>query len=213
MPRPSRKLDVQLLAAGRELYPETGCAGLSVRKVAERAGANLGMFHYHFGSKDAFVRELLQSLYERMFAALEVAASTTSEPVEALRASVEVIARFGRDHRRLLRRLILDAMSGETVPLEFVRENLPRHVGVVLRLIEEGQRRGVLRPMPIAQAIGFLAGAVAAPILFGATVVEAGYVPDAITAQFEAEVLSDEALRERIGLALYALAQPGGAAP
>jgi AcrR family transcriptional regulator len=211
MPRPSRNVDALLLAAGCELYPETGCAGLSVRKVAERAGVNLGMFHYHFGTKDAFVRELLQSLYERMFAALEVAAGS-SEPVEALRASVEVIARFGRDNRRLLRRLILDAMSGEAAPLAFVRTNLPRHVGLVLRLIDEGQRRGELRPMPLSQAIGFLAGAVAAPILFGATVVEAGYAPSPIGARFEAEVLSDEALLQRIDLALYALTVPSGAA-
>jgi AcrR family transcriptional regulator len=33
------------------LLPQTGCAGLSVRKVAERAGINLGMFHYHFKSR------------------------------------------------------------------------------------------------------------------------------------------------------------------
>jgi AcrR family transcriptional regulator len=210
MPRPSRNVDAQLLAAGRALYPETGCTGLSVRKVAERAGVNLGMFHYHFGSKDAFVRTLLQSLYDGMFADLQLAAGSAG-PVDALRASVGVIARFGRDHRRLLRRLILDAMSGEAPALDFVRSNLPRHFAVVLRLIDEGQRSGALRPMPRAQAIAFLAGAVAAPILFGATVVESGFAPMPISERFEPDVLSDEALSQRIDLALGALAMPTGA--
>ena len=62
MSRPSRNVDALLLRAGRELYPETGAAGLSIRKVAERAGVNLGMFHYHFRTKEAFVRQLLQAL-------------------------------------------------------------------------------------------------------------------------------------------------------
>ena len=64
MPRPSRNLDRALLAAGRELFPARGCAGLSVREVADAAGVNLGMFHYHFKSREAFLRALLQSVYE-----------------------------------------------------------------------------------------------------------------------------------------------------
>ena len=38
MPRPSRNVDVLLLRAGREMFPSAGVRGLSVRKVAERAG-------------------------------------------------------------------------------------------------------------------------------------------------------------------------------
>ena len=61
-PRPSRNLDRALLAAGRELFPSRGCPGLTVREVAEAAGVNLGMFHYHFKSREAFLRALLQSV-------------------------------------------------------------------------------------------------------------------------------------------------------
>ena len=64
MPRPSQNVDQLLIDAGLELLPETGCAGLSVRKLTEHAGVNLGMFHYHFRNKDNFVRTLLQRTYE-----------------------------------------------------------------------------------------------------------------------------------------------------
>ena len=37
-PRPSRNLDRALLAAGQELFPSRGCAGLTVREVADAAG-------------------------------------------------------------------------------------------------------------------------------------------------------------------------------
>src|SRR5512140_2245985 len=156
MPRPSRNVDERLLAAGRELYPDAGAAGLSIRRIAERAEANLGMFHYHFRTKDQFVRRLLQSMYDEMFASLELAASAGT-PVAALRGALNVLGRFGRDNGRLLRRLIADALANEPLALEFLRTNMPRHVGVVLGLIVAGQKAGALRPMAPPQALAFLA--------------------------------------------------------
>jgi len=197
---------MQLLAAGRDLYPGTGAAALSVRKVAERAGVNLGMFHYHFGSKEAFVRALLQSLYESMFADLQVATSAASDPVSGLRAALKVIARFARDNRVLLRRLLVDAAAGEAPAVEFLAANFPRHFAVVVGLVVAAQRSGRLKPLPIAQAVTFVAGAVASPILLGSAIVESGLAPQQLAERFADEVLSDHALDERIDLALSALA-------
>lgn len=206
MARPSRNVDAQLLKAGRELYPETGAAGLSVRKIAERAGANLGMFHYHFGSKEQFVRQLLQTLYDEMFAGLELAASAGT-PREALRAALNLLGRFGRDNGKLLRRLIADALVGDAVALEFLRANMPRHVRVVVGLIAAGQQAGQLRPMPLPQAVAFLAGSVAAPILIGGAIAERALVPG-VTANLAAVIASDAAIAERVDCALAGLAPP-----
>jgi AcrR family transcriptional regulator len=211
MPRPSRNVDVRLLAAGRELYPSTGAAGLTVRKVAEKAKANAAMFHYHFGTKDAFVRALLQELYEPMFAELQTASAAQPDPVLALRSALRVIARFARNHRVLLRRLIADAARNEAPAVDFVRANFPRHAGLIAGLILAGQRAGRFRDVAIAQAVTFVAGAVAAPILVGSAVVEAGLAPPALAQTFEADVLSDAALDERVDLALAGLA--AGAKP
>jgi AcrR family transcriptional regulator len=207
MPRPSRNVDVRLLAAGRELYPETGAAGLSVRKLAGRAGVNPGMFHYHFGSKDAFVRALLQSLYEAMFADLRIAVAAPAAPAEALKVAVRVVAGFMNANRRLLRRVLADAADGEIAAQSFLRENFPRHLGVVIGLIEAAQRAGVLKPVPVAQAMAFIAGAVAAPALIGSALADAGLAPAEVAARFDADVLSERALAERIDLALAGLAQ------
>ena len=204
MPRPSRNVDALLLKAGRELFPAAGVAGLSVRKVTERAGVNLGMFHYHFRTKDAFVRALLQRLYDEMFANLEVA-SGAADPVAALRAALNVLARFARNHRQLLKRLIGDAMSEEPLALEFVRRNLPRHAGVVASLITAGQKARALKPLPLPQAVAFVAGAVGAPILLGSAIIEHRKAPRTLRHAFAQTVLSDAALAERIDLALAAL--------
>lgn len=208
MPRQSRNVDARLLAAGRELYPETGAAGLSVRRLAERAGVNLGMFHYHFGSKDAFVRALLQSIYEAMFAELQIAVAAPGDAVVTLRSALLVIARFGREHRRLLRRLLIDAASGEAAAVEFLESNFPRHFAIVVGLVEAAQRAGTLQRIPLAQAIMFLAGAVAGPILIGSALAESTAAPPGFGARFESDVLSDAALVQRIDLALAGLSAP-----
>ena len=211
MPRPSRNVDAQLLAAGRALYPQTGAAALSVRKVADKAGANVGMLHYHFGTKDAFVRALLQDLYEPMFAELQTATAGPSDPVIALRAALRVIARFARDHRVLLRRLIADAAGSEAPAVDFVRANFPRHAGIVAALVLAGQQAGRFRKITVAQAVSFVAGAVAAPILVGSAIVDAGLAPPALADRFDNDVLADTALDERIELALAGLAAAGAA--
>jgi AcrR family transcriptional regulator len=208
MPRPSRNVDAALLAAGRELYPGLGMQALSVRRVAERAGVNLGMFHYHFGSKEQFVRTLLTQLYDGMFAELTLAAAHDGQPVEGLRAAANVLGRFVRDHRMLLRRLMADAMNGEPVALEFAAANLPRHFGVILGLVVAGQRTGALKAVPPAQAVAFIAGAVGGPILIGGAIVERESMPRELRTTFESGVLSNRALAERVDLVLAGLCKP-----
>jgi len=210
VPRPSRNIDVALLRAGRQLYPAAGVQGLSVRSVAERAGVNLGMFHYHFRSKDAFVRALLTEMYNGMFGDLTLAAGD-ARPVEALRNALLVLARFARDNRRALRRILLDALDDEPVAREFISTNMPRHVRVILGLVKAGQRSGGLRKLPPTQALAFAAGAVAAPILLGTLITEHRDSPDAVRRAFERSVLTDPALAQRVDLVIAALCKPRGA--
>ena len=211
MTRPSRNIDRLLLRAGRELFPETGVAQLSVRKVAIRARVNPGMFHYHFGSKDLFVRQLLQDLYDEMFTNLELAARAPL-PGDALKAALNVLGRFARDNAKLLRRLIADALSGDPLAREFLRANMPRHVNVLLGLIKSGQRAGVLRAMAPPHALAFLAGSVAAPILVGGTLADHDLVPG-VAAGLPALIATDAAIAERVDCALAGLGKKRARAP
>ena len=208
MPRPSRNLDRLLLAAGRELLPARGCAALSVREVADAAGVNLGMFHYHFKTREAFLRALLQSMYEEMFSQLTYQGSEAWGPLDNLRAALRFLGRFLRANRPLIARVMADALCGDALAREFLAANMPRHLGHMRQLIELAQARGELRKMPVAQALGLAAGALAMPILFGGAVVESGVLARGAR-KLERELLSDAAIDERIELALAAL----GAAP
>lgn len=204
MPRPSQNVDQLLLDAGLELLPQTGCAGLSVRKLTDHAGVNLGMFHYHFKNKDTFIRTVLQRLYEEMFSALTLKVDVKRPVLDNLRAVLGVLARFGREQHPLLLRMASDAMAGEAAVVEFFRANLPRHVAVVAGLVLQAQREGLIVDAPPPEVIAFLAGAVGAPVLIGGAM--GSQAPEPVVAAIERHVLSDAAVARRIDYALRGLA-------
>ena len=207
-PRPSRNLDRALLAAGRALLPQRGCAGLSIREVSDAAGVNLGMFHYHFKSREAFLKALLQSMYEEMFSQLTYQGSAEWGPIDNLRAAMRFLGRFLRANRPMLARVMADALCGDEIAIEFLRNNMPRHLGVMLALVIAAQKAGEIGPIPAPQALGFCAGALAMPILFGGAVAESGALGTAGTKKIVDHLLTDAAIDQRIDLALAAIANP-----
>jgi len=205
MPRPSRNLDLALLQAGRELFPQAGCGRLSVRAVAERAGANVGMFHYHFKTKDNFLRTLLQQVYEEIFAGLSQAATRPGAAIDSLRGALLAAAALLVRHRRVIARVWMDAVAGEPVATEFVRRNAPRHVGMLMELVQQAQHEGALRELPPLQCVATLMGAVALPVVFAAGLVEVAFPVPAFQRQFSVQVMSEQAIAQRVDLALAAL--------
>ena len=205
-PRPSRNLDQALLAAGRELFPERGCAGMAIREVAEAAGVNLGMFHYHFKSRDAFLRALMQQAYEEMFATLTLEVTRDKDPVVNLRNAFRVLGHFMRDNRPFLSRVFVDALSGEVCARQFLRDNMPRHIGVLQGLVAEGQRRGRLVNIPFPQVLGLCGGGMVMPILIGGALLDAGALSASVATPVKQCFLTDAGIDQRIDLALSALA-------
>ena len=54
----------RLLRTTETLFASKGVAGVTMRGVAEKAQTNLASVHYHFGSKEAMVLEMIQSKIE-----------------------------------------------------------------------------------------------------------------------------------------------------
>jgi AcrR family transcriptional regulator len=85
---------VRLLDAAEKLIGEHGVEGVSLRSINAAAGGNVAAAHYHFGSKQALVRAVLERrmavLAEERFALLATLEHATSEPTP--RAIVEVLA-------------------------------------------------------------------------------------------------------------------------
>jgi len=180
---------------------------MSVREVADKAGVNLGMFHYHFKTREAFLRALLQAIYEEMFAKLTLEIARPADTLSRIRFAMRALGGFGLANRQFLARIFADALTGEELARRFLRENLPRHLGVMAGLLAQGQQEGVIVPVPIPQAIGTAAGAIAMPILVAGRMVDSGVLDPLTARMLQTVVLSSEALDQRIDLVLKALSQ------
>ncbi len=185
-----------------------GCSGLTVRQVADAAGVNIGMFHYHFASRANYLRAVMQGAYEEMFAQLTLSFSGKATAAANLRAALRVVGRFLRANRALMGRILADALGGEEISRDFVRDNFPRHLRVIVALVAAGQSAGELRRMAPMQAVAFCAGAIGAPLLVGGAIAESTILDPTRRRQIEAGILSLKAIDERIDLAISALAVP-----
>lgn len=206
MGRPSRNIEQALLQSGRALYAERGAARLSVRALTQHAGVNLGMFHYHFKSKDAFLAQLLDGWYEEMFARLRTSAQQAGPSIDRLREALFFLASFVRDHASMMGRVISDAAAGEPVAVQFMRTNAPRHLRVLLALMAQAQKEGALARVPPLQRFIFVMSGVAMPLIIAPGIRSLGVAPGVLGASLSAQVTSDKAIRQRIELALKALA-------
>ncbi len=113
MSRPPGDAVQKLLAAGSALAQERGCGAVTVREACRRAKVNLGLFHYHFKTREAFIERILDDGYAEFFARLSGSAEGGGTPPTRLRRALRSIALFGRERRRLCAGLLKDGMNGE----------------------------------------------------------------------------------------------------
>jgi hypothetical protein len=146
-----------------------------------------------------------------MFANLTLELSLHRDMPDALRHAVRAIARWVRDNRRFIARVLADALGGETCARGFLRDNLPRHFTVLQMIILQGQKEGRIVDLPVAQVIGLCAGSVAMPILFGGALADGGEMPATASKSLSKALLSDAAIDQRIELALKAISAPPAA--
>jgi len=207
MPRPSTNTDARLLKAGRDLLPQTGVSGMNIRQVAKKARVNVGMFHYHFKTKDVFARRVLQEHYEELFASIQTEMSHFETPLEQLRAVIVTFAKFTRDNRQLALSLIRDIATGEPATIDFLRANLHRHVQIILRLVGAAQAARQIGPIAPVNALSMLMSAANFPNILAAVAALHGE-PERVgpvLSAFDQHVLTDEAIGERVDAILIGL--------
>jgi len=189
----------RLLSAGLDLARREGLKGLSVRAVAAAAEVNLGSFVYHFGTRDAFVYELVDRWYAPLMASLQLSA-TGPEP---LRDVLRQLARWVAAHGRFLALLIRDASAGEAGVRQFLATMDQRHIALLLSLIQQGQQAGTLRQADPTLQLMFLMGSVVLPTLMVQGLQGVG--PDAFVRRLTALAGDEAAIDTRLEWALRGL--------
>lgn len=159
MPRKSNNLDKKMLTAGIALLKKHGVSKLSVREVASKAGANLGMFSYHFGTKDQFILQALNQIYLSFLAELE----NTSDDKQDLEGVLFQIAVFSRENREILTSILSDVLANDRMVTSFLHTNFSKHFELVSLALDAHLRNRKLTVSNSHQAIRFLIGAVGIP--------------------------------------------------
>lgn len=118
--RPSSGARDRLLDAGLEVMKADGYAGLTIAKVAARAGENKALIGYHFGSKQGLVAAVAAELGELITSAVVEAVGRRHTVEGIVRGALEGVWELMDSDERLAR-LYFD-LGGVSVVEEDVRK-------------------------------------------------------------------------------------------
>ncbi len=93
----------RILEAARELFSAKGYSAVGVRELAGKAGVNIAMISYYFGSKQGVLEELINRFFDLYEAVAAEVAERETDPDRRLRAFVHRVVALFRDNPRLVR--------------------------------------------------------------------------------------------------------------
>jgi AcrR family transcriptional regulator len=202
----SSKTRDRMLACGRRIVARDGVRSLTVRGVAAQAKVNLGTFVYHFGTREGFIAELMESWYAPIYAQLlDVSADDSSPPLVRLRRFILRLAAFMADNRRFMRNLFIDAAGDEEAAIKFIKSLLGRHPLLMFALIREAQAAGELREGdPVKMGLALFGASLFPSVLIGLLMPERLMPSD--LQPFLEDVFAPAEIEHRFELALRGLA-------
>jgi AcrR family transcriptional regulator len=135
-------LRTALLEAAERTLRERGSQDLSLRELAREVGVSHGAPRRHFPDRQALLDALAEDGFERLGGELRAAGAGAGEEFEPrLRAIAAAYIRFATEDAALLE-LMFAGKHRE--PSGALAEASERAFAVMLELIEQGQREGVL---------------------------------------------------------------------
>lgn len=197
----------RLLQAGLKLARKCGLRALTVRAVAAEAKVNLGSFVYHFGTRDAFIAELISHWYAPLMSQVEFAAAAADLPGQiTLRELVLGIGDWMIQERRFVGHLVMDAASGETAARRFLRDSAKLPPALVQQAIEQAQAAGQICAADSRQILLLIFGCIGLPILLFESLAGAKILPRDYAAPFETFTFERPYVEQRLDWVLRGLA-------
>lgn len=195
----------RLLRSGLRQARRSGVRSITVRGICQQSGANLGTFVYHFGSRDAFVAEVIERWYAPLLESLASTVDREAPPLDRLRTLVLQMADWAAENRRFITHVLVDAARGEPAAVQFVRSLAGRHPMLILRVIGEAQAARALPPGEPINVLLFLMGAIALPMLLAERLAEARLGPAELARTLSRYAHEREFREQRLDWALAGL--------
>lgn len=149
--------------AARGRFLEEGVDGASLRAIARDAGTSLGMVYYYFPAKDDLFFAVVEDVYAKLVARLEVVLTSAQDTEGKVKEIYQIFATLEDEELTVMRLIIKEAMASSQRLTRLFERFSRGHVGLMLKMIVEGMQKGELRrdmpPMVLVMctiAIGLL---------------------------------------------------------
>ncbi len=137
-----------IIKAGMEILAQQGVDGLSMRKVAKKAGVSYAAPYAHFADKQAIIAAIstegFQRLYEQVYAAAE---AHTADPSQQLIEVAWAYVQFALNEPDYFKITFSGILQQEKDYPDFVAIS-QKNFGLVVTVVQACQAAGVLRPGP-----------------------------------------------------------------
>lgn len=150
MPRPdvSEERRPQILAAATQVFVRSGYRKTSMPQIARQAGLSVGGVYWYFKSKEEIVRAILGQLFQQDLESLEILLNSDAparQRVERFAARyAEIYSEYAWLNPAGLQ-FYAEATHDAQVR-GFILEYLGQYRSALVRLLEQGMRRGEFRP-------------------------------------------------------------------
>jgi len=204
MARPASGTDLKLKAAGRKLLQEKGITGMGVREVCRLAGVNTGMFHYYFGSKDEFLKEVLKEMYAEFMLNFRAGVAVAGTPRARLKNALVEVGKFVRSVRSAAPMIFADMAHGNKEAFDFVSGNFTEHVRHIAALAEECRPASAVKGRSTPFIIASLVSVMIFPVLIAGVMERNGVkaLAGKNLEQLREEMFSDEGIVGRAEIAV-----------
>jgi AcrR family transcriptional regulator len=137
----------RILSAAEELFVGHGYSSTSVREIASKAGVNIALINYHFGSKEDLYKELLGRKVTPMMKIIEEIAGEPGAPgSRKLERLIDAYLDFVFANPNMPRLLVREMSLRSGIALWFASEFVARISSSIYRIILEAEHEGYLRP-------------------------------------------------------------------
>jgi len=122
----------RILEAAVRLFSLKGYSATGLREIVREAGVSVAMVNYHFGSKQALLKEIVRQFFDMMTEKAEEILGTDDLPELKLRRWIRAVIGEFREHREMVRTTITELPHDAPEIVEFKAEALSRLVGIYL---------------------------------------------------------------------------------
>ncbi len=182
-----------ILNAAEQLFADSGFNGTTTRAIAAKAGVNIAMLSYYFGTKEQLLHAVIERFSEQLGKVFGDIEDTYTDPAERLRNWITAYVDYifeNPNHARIVYRHVSVSKKKEDI-LKLVSEfNKIRNI--VLEAIEDGIRKELFNPVDAQLAIT----SITAPV--NAIVIEANVMRQRLNIKAPRDKLYPVEFRDRV---------------